>query len=146
MEVYTGKRIWPLLNAMFEAFPLSEVAGHFRDVASWLSKVLAEYGRELLPTSCSPPYSTLIQDFRSVTSLACVIHHYVVEAIDRPDLRLVFWEPETDSEVTENVRYMFGIMDEVGFPVFFSPEQWLQNADVDFLMVQLYYVYFELKD
>jgi hypothetical protein len=40
MEVYTGKRIWPLINAMFEAFPLSEVIGNFREVVNWMSSVL----------------------------------------------------------------------------------------------------------
>ena len=40
----------------------------------------------------------------------------------------------------------FSIMEEIGFPLFFNTELYLKGIDKEFLMVQLYYVYFELRD
>ena len=79
---------------------------------------LAPYGRDIEPTC-----KELAYEFSNAVSLCCLLHAHGAPN-KRPDMRRVFWEPQTREEVHSNVAYALRLAAANGIPCVFTVESW----------------------
>ena len=137
------EKSWSLLNCLFEAYPLQEARSSMKDALPMLQRTLSLYGRQLLPQSVAPPFLTLFEDCVSCVSLICLLHCFSPVGIA---MKEVFWSPENQEELQDNVKYFFGLLVAKGFPTLFTPAEFAEKADLDFLLLQIHLIYTSLKD
>lgn len=134
---------WSLLNCLFEAYPLQEARTAMKDALPMLQRTLSLYGRQLLPQSVAPPFLTLFDDCVNCVSLICFLHCFTPAGVDMKD---VYWSPENQGELEENVRYFFGLLANRALPALFTPTEFMEKSDLDFLLLQIHLIYASLKD
>lgn len=86
----------------------------------------------------------IIKSFEDGLNLLCVLHAFM----DNPKLSLtnVYMYPENNSEVDHNLSYLFQSLTRTSIQLLFSLEEFKENKDPDFLLLQLFYVFLEFKD
>ena len=123
-QVYSGNRVWQLLDLVFREYVLKSLKE--APMWKWYSEVLLHY--ELTPAMDS-------------VSLACVLNCFF-----KLDLQEIYSSPQNPEETTHNLELVFGLIKQVGIPVCVAINEFLQQAETDFTKLQFYYVYRALSD
>jgi len=84
----------------------------------WTRNALSSYGRDVTPT-----LDRLDEEFGNGVSLCCLLHAYG-EPGQKPDMRRVFWEPQTDAEERSNISYALKLLEKNDVPCVFDVDTW----------------------
>lgn len=126
LELYAAsarEAILRFVDELFAIFAERPARRQYARVLAWSDAVLRCYGRGISTPSLAPPFRTLGEDFRSGTSMACLLHHAAQLAASAeprggdagssgqppgeppslPDLGRVYWEPEDAAELESNL-------------------------------------------
>ncbi|CAG9325771.1 unnamed protein product [Blepharisma stoltei] len=145
-QLYQGspEAAWTTLEFMIRSVMIGEVKSFNGVIMNWLESSLQVYNKNLLVESIEEPYTTLVKDFANGVNLICILHLFM----DEPKLALanVYSIPENKMEVDHNLSYFFQSVARTKIPLLFSLEEFKENNDPDFLLLQLFYIFLEFKD
>ena len=151
LDIYSGKtdKITIMISEIFEVYvirPLCKQAAP--SMLLWMNMVLKQYGRSISRTCLSKPYPKLFANFTSGVSLFCLIFHFTGPSqikhrtgVVTVDPTLIFETPVSVEEYRFNVEYVFKILAALRIETFWTPDEFINFHDTDFLMLQLYKIY-----
>ena len=91
--------------------------------------------------------------FQSGTALFCIIYHLFGpnmigegKNVIKIDPMRVVNKPTNIIEYRSNVVYVFALLKALNIEVFWDPMDWITYPDVDYIMIQLQYIYDALKN
>ena len=82
----------------------------------WARASLKTYGRDVTPT-----LERLDEEFGDGVSVLCMLHAY---GRRKPDMKHVYWEPQSVEEARANVGYGLRLLDANGVPCVFDVDTW----------------------
>jgi hypothetical protein len=151
LDIYTGKtdKITIMISEIFEVYvirPLIKQAAP--SMLNWMNIVLKQYSRPIAPGSMTAPFPKLFPHFTSGVSLFCLIFHFTgpseikhKHGTVKVDPTRMFETPISLDEYRSNVEYVFQILAALRIETFWTPDEFINFHDSDFLLLQLYKIY-----
>jgi hypothetical protein len=151
LDIYTGKtdKITVMISEIFEVYvvrPLIKQAAP--SMLNWMNMVLKQYSRSIDAKCVRAPFPKLFSNFTSGVSLFCLIFHFTGPSeikhrtgTIKINPTLIFETPISLEEYRFNVEYVFKILAALRIETFWTPDEFINFHDTDFLLLQLYKIY-----
>lgn len=162
LEIYQGdtQKIAIMLDEIFISFVHGPLTSKKRlhSMLKWYSTILGQYGLSF------PNPSTIVEKeqnlmllrgaFQSGLALFCIVFHFFgpTRVGDATTSNRVLIDPsriysvaETEEKCRSNVTYVFALLQAVGIEVLWSANEWMQFHDMEFIILQLRYIYDKLQ-
>ncbi|CAG9334356.1 unnamed protein product [Blepharisma stoltei] len=136
-EIYQGnqEKMWQLLDFIFELFIMTPARKSFKSLVNWYIRILELHGVSINSIE-------ILSSFRNGVNFMIVINCL----LDDVDLEEIYFNPQSKSELTQNLAVLINVMKKFGIPVCVTIEELGNLLDQDLILLQLYYVYRALHD
>lgn len=155
-EIYSGStsKIAILINEYFGIYVQRPLYKNAVRILRWFHGILKQYLRPLPPAIFTEgDLSGVWPHFQSGTALFCVLYHFIGpnmvgtgEDMIRVDAFQVMEEARTVLDFSDNLKYVFKLLQAVGIHVLFTHDDWMTNPDTEFIMMQLSLIYKRFKN
>lgn len=166
-----SKKNFVFINELFNLYIVKSLYKKKNMILSWYNNILKQYSRGFSTmfyrdsTSLTPSNDTGLfnenivwKNFQSGVSLFCILYHfygacgiklnedssYGPKIIPVDPLKIVS-NPTSLCDYRNNLAYIFSLFKLLNIPVLWNIEDWITNYDFDFFLLQLYYLYENLK-
>jgi len=150
-EIFLGKpqdKIWIFLKEVYDVFAMHDVEIWLKyTINQWATQILDHYELAFSKESTEFPYNGLYNDLKDGKILYSICHYFLPK-LSRPNFSKLYKNPSNSIELSNNLKFAFELSESLELPIWWTPEEFLQNPKIhiDFVKQQLYYIYKKLKD
>lgn len=155
-EIFEGNKlkIMIMLQEIFDVYVRKPLFGQAIKMLKWFNVILKQYNRRLpISVFTESDFSDVWKTFQSGTALFCLIYHLFGPTmigeghnVVRIDPMRVVNRPTNIIEYKSNVVYAFSLLKALNIEICWEPIDWITYPDVDFMMIQLQYIYDVIKN
>lgn len=149
-EIYLGRvdKIWVFLKELFDVFVIHDMNILLKYIVPWADLIISRYDLQFSSNSLQNPYSGLTDDLCDGKIFLALLHFYRPNVSEEPKFCEIYRNPSTPDEIIQNLRYLFSQFRYYGLPIWYRPEEYLENIDAnpDIVKLQLYFFHLKYRD
>ena len=131
-----------MLQNVFEVFAMHDVNVLKPKILAWINSIVQFFNPYLQVPQKSKDFYNF---FKSGLPLFYIFYLYINDDKTKPKPELFFEYPQNRAEYLSNLNYVVQIQYKFNLPIYLTPQDYLDQYEPNFLMLQLYYLYCKFK-